>query len=338
LFRYTVTTPSTYAPALPFWPGAVVLTQATDSPANNGWEPRLYTDMVGQTGITTTGGYVNSYGANVPTVFAHQCSVPGAWSSIWMSCPAGDSVSSNNAAVGALLLQSGPTANDGATGLKGRLNFLLPSGDMPATHLITLADSNPAKTLATPGHRPSNDANDTWIGLDQGNLGVTSFQLAFGAPVSISSYIANIGDGTNWLERLDAIQGKRFNVPITANQQINSTVPTNSHLSPFTVQSTVPVANLVSQSAQGLSLTGTTGNIGGGPLGAGQCASGTASVMNATTSMTAVASPSSSPFDSSGHGLAIWAFVSGANQVTVEVCAIVTTTPVATTYNVRVSQ
>ena len=115
-----------------------------------------------------------------------------------MSCPAGDSVSSGFPQVGALLLQSGGVANGGHDAkLKGRLNFLLPSGDMPATHLITLADSNPAKTLATPGHRPSNDANDTWIGLDNANLGVSSFQLAFGSPVSISNYIGNIGDGTS---------------------------------------------------------------------------------------------------------------------------------------------
>ncbi len=157
---YPVVAPSTYAPALTFWPGAVVLTELTDSATNNGAEPRLYTDIVGQgTGIPS-GGFVNSYGANVPTVFAQQCSAPGAWSSIWMSCPAGDSVSSGYAPVGALVLQYGTVASSGeGGGLKGRLNFLMspntPTGNSsPATHLITLGDSNAAKTLATPGHRP----------------------------------------------------------------------------------------------------------------------------------------------------------------------------------------
>jgi len=240
--NYPIMYPSTYAPALTFWPGSVVLTAATDSPINNGGEPRLFTDMAGQTGLFV-GGYINSYGANVPTVFAQQCSSPAAWSSIWMSCPAGDSVSSGFPAVGALLLQSGPTGNNAPTGLKGRLNFLAPGPALPATHLITLGDSNAAKTLATPGHRPTNDATDTWIGLDNPNAAPSLFQLAFGAPVSISSYIGAVGNPLTDtpLERLDATKGKTFNVPITANFQINSTLQTSSTLAPFTVKSAVPV-------------------------------------------------------------------------------------------------
>jgi hypothetical protein len=232
-----MTVPANFAPALTFWPGSVVLTAATDSPINNGGEPRLFTDMAGQTGISV-GGYVNSYGANVPTVFAHQCSAPGAWSSIWMSCPAGDSVSADYAPVGALLLQAGSTGNNAIANLKGRLNFLAPSA-LQATHLITLGDSNPAKTLATPGHRPTNDANDTWIGLDNINAFPSGFQLAFGAPLMISSYIGNVGDNTNWLERLTST-AKTFGNTI----QIVSTLPASSGRSPFSVASTVPVANL----------------------------------------------------------------------------------------------
>jgi len=252
--------PSTYAPALTFWPGSVVLTAATDSPINNGGEPRLYTDMAGQTGISV-GGYINSYGANAPTVFAQQCSVPGAWSSIWISCPAGDSVSNNYPQIGALLLQSGPVATDEPGGYKGRINLMAPHGTMAATHLITLGDANPAKTLATPGHRPllvaspgdTSDVNDTWIGLDNLDANVNQFQLAFGAPVSISSYIGNIGDNTSWLERLNT-SAKTFNIPvianqpitakqsITANSQIMSTVGTGT--APFSVVSSTPVGTL----------------------------------------------------------------------------------------------
>jgi hypothetical protein len=341
LSSYTVTSPSTYAPALTFWPGSVILTGPTDSGTTNGGEPRLYTDIVGPSTNILLGGFVNSYGGNSPTVFAQQCSNLSTWSSIWISCPAGDSIANNFRSIGALLLQSGVAGSDGGQGgLKGRLNFLSPSSTLPATHLITLGDSNPAKTVATPGHRPTNDATDTWIGLDNVNVHVSGFQLDFGAPVSISNYISNIMDKSNWLERLTSTPSlmKSFKVPITTNSQIISTLLTNSGLAPFIVASTVPVPNLVSQSAQGLALTGTTGNIGGSLLSAGQCASGTATVMNATTSMTAVTSPSSNPLASSSQGLAIWAFVSAANTVTVEVCAIVQTSPTQTTYNVRVSQ
>ena len=243
---YPVTSPSTYAPALTFWPGSVILTEAADSGTTNGGEPRLYTDIVGPSTGIGLGGFVNSYGANAPTVFAQQCSGLNTWSSIWVSCPAGDSISNNYPQVGAMLLQSGPVATDEPGGYKGRINLMAPHGTMAATHLITLADSNPAKTLATPGHRPLltvngvTDANDTWIGLDNPDANVNQFQLAFGAPLMISSYIGNTGDNASFLERLTS-SAKTFNVPITANFQINSTLLTSSTLAPFTVKSAVPV-------------------------------------------------------------------------------------------------
>jgi hypothetical protein len=345
----TVTAPSTYAPALTFWPGSVILTEPTDSGTTNGGEPRLYTDIIGPSTSINLGGLINSYGANAPTVFAQQCSGLNTWSSIWVSCLAGDSISNNFAPIGALLLQSGLVASDEPGGYKGRLNLMAPYGAMAATHLITLGDSNPAKTLATPGHRPTNDANDTWIGLDNPDANVNQFQLAIGAPVSISSYIGKTGNPQTDtpLERL-SLSAKTFNIPIIANQSItaNQSVTANAQIistlgngtAPFSVSSSTAVGNLTSQFAQGLSLTGTTGSIGGSSLNAGQCASGTVNIQGAGSAMTAVASPTSSPFDVSGHGLAIWAFVSNANTVTVEVCAIVLTTPTATTYNVRVSK
>ena len=171
-----------------------------------------------------------------------------------MSCPGGDSVSNNFPAVGALVLQYGSVVTSGqGGGLKGRLNFMMSPNTVannsnnqntsPATHLITLGDSNAAKTLATPGHRPTNDANDTWIGLDNPNANTSGFQLAFGAPVSISNYIGNTGDNTNWLERLTggASPLKTFKVPITTNSLISSTLPSGP---PFAVASSTPVTNL----------------------------------------------------------------------------------------------
>ena len=248
LSSYMVTAPSTYAPALTFWPGSVILTEAADSVTNNGGEPRLYTDIIGQNTGISLGGLVNSYGANAPTVFAQQCSALSAWSSIWVSCPAGDSISNNFAPIGALLLQTGLVSSDEPGGYKGRLNLMAPYGAMAATHLITLGDSNPAKTLATPGHRPLltvngvSDVNDTWIGLDNPQAVASSFQLAFGAPVSISSYIHAVGNpATDTPLEILRSSAKTFNVPISANFQINSTLPTSSHLAPFTVNSVVPV-------------------------------------------------------------------------------------------------
>jgi hypothetical protein len=99
--EHAVTTPSTFAPALTFWPGSVILTEPTDSATNNGGEPRLYTDMAGPSTSLNLGGLINSYGANAPTVFAQQCSSLNTWSSIWISCPAGDSISNGFAPIGA---------------------------------------------------------------------------------------------------------------------------------------------------------------------------------------------------------------------------------------------
>jgi hypothetical protein len=98
------------------------------------------------------------------------------------------------------------------------------------------------------------------------------------------------------------------------------------------VSNTIQAADLPS----GISpiLSGTTGSIGGGLLTAGSCASGTATITGATTSMTAIADPNTYPGDGN-----VWsADVTSANTVTVRVCAIVALTPIASTYNVRVIQ
>lgn len=81
-------------------------------------------------------------------------------------------------------------------------------------------------------------------------------------------------------------------------------------------------------------LSGTTGSIGGGLLTAGTCASGTATIAGAATSMSATSSPTTYP----GDGSEWQTYVSGANTVTVKVCAIIAVTPSASVYNVRVIQ
>ena len=57
----------------------------------------------------------------------------------------------------------------------------------------------------------------------------------------MSSYIGNVGDGKNWLERLTSTL-KSFKVPITTNSLFTSTVPTGT--APLAISSTTPVANL----------------------------------------------------------------------------------------------
>src|SRR4029077_9088720 len=86
------------------------------------------------------------------------------------------------------------------TNLKGRMNFST-VGTAPG-HIITLSDSNFQKTIATANNRPTSDANDSFIGYDQSNGDAENVGISMGAPKSLSNYIGNVGDGTNWLERL----------------------------------------------------------------------------------------------------------------------------------------
>ena len=98
------------------------------------------------------------------------------------------------------------------TGIKGRLNFLTSNSK---SHIITLVDSAPDRTLSAMGsnNRPSYDKNDAYIGCDSNYCQEAHTGIAIGAPVSISGYIANAGDGAAWKERLTATQ-KSFAVPI----------------------------------------------------------------------------------------------------------------------------
>ena len=104
---------------------------------------------------------------------------------------------------GAFLLAVKPGADAGSrTNLKGRMNFST-LGTGPG-HIITLSDSNFQKTIATANNRPTNDANDAFLGYDQADGNPANVGISLGAPKSISSYIGNAGDGKNWLERLTA--------------------------------------------------------------------------------------------------------------------------------------
>jgi hypothetical protein len=104
---------------------------------------------------------------------------------------------------------------------KGRLNLFTPQGYLVSPHhFITLLDSQPSLTQSTLGYRPLASTNDVYIGTDiAANQAITAGRLSFGAPVSISNYIGNTGDGTNWLERLTSSL-KEFNVNVKFDQSV----------------------------------------------------------------------------------------------------------------------
>jgi hypothetical protein len=225
---YEVSKNPKFEPVLMFWPGSLILSG------------RAYADLV--TPPVTGVSPVISTLASVPSVFAERC--PAVTPGVYAVCFAGESAGNNQPRVGGTLMQNGPGSGGAAANVKGRLNFLeAPMGSIARSHIITLVDSDPAKTLADAIHRPSNDDKDTYIGLDvaAGGASLWQSQLAFGAPVSISTYIANQGDGTHWKERLTAAE-KTFAVPVTIQKGNTLTVGEGSPLTRMKIYSTPSVA------------------------------------------------------------------------------------------------
>ncbi|HWW16458.1 MAG TPA: hypothetical protein VN310_17505 [Candidatus Dormibacteraeota bacterium] len=195
-----------------FWPGAVVYTPAGDAVGSSPNPSGVHFDRFGDNVATSAADpviqVVDSYGGVMPRFFAQDCS--SYYGGTWISCL---ETGSGSSGPGATLLNSGQPGSPDTAGRKGRLIFEQGLfGSIAGGHKITLVDSNMAKTLNATGMRPTYDANDTYIGLDNpAAVAASGAQLAFGAPVSISNYIGNVGDSTSFLERLTA-SAKTFNV------------------------------------------------------------------------------------------------------------------------------
>jgi hypothetical protein len=207
-FPYTIKQ-GNYNGALNFWPGSLVSVNRSVT---------VDLEMGNSVGVGLSGN---------PLELAHECTGNGAASAGGYTTCLASATSFNNSVPNqtATIVTDGD-ANTGGTQLltKGRLNFnTTPFTSIQPHHIITLIDSQPALTQATTGYRPPASVNDTWIGTDvaSGGAALGSGQLAFGAPVSITNYIAQTGDGihANWLERLSASL-KEFNVPVKFDQSV----------------------------------------------------------------------------------------------------------------------
>jgi hypothetical protein len=211
-----------------FWPGTLV--SASSNTISVGME---------MSPAVAVGG-LNAYAWFRPMQITNECNgiaSPGAFA----TCLASNGGGPNQTAT---LLTDGPVASSGSQALtKGRLNFTgLPGALISSHHFITLLDSQPGLTQSTIGYRPLASANDTYIGTDIGtSKAATLGQLSFGAPVAISSYIANTGDGTSWLERLTSKQ-KTFAVPVTIKQGNSFTLGDGSPLSQMKIYSAENIA------------------------------------------------------------------------------------------------
>ena len=230
---YHVPSPS-YVPGIFWWPGGLVTLSGGDGAA--GTAPTYIDNMPG----STTAPIVTGGGLFAPQVFAQRCGATQGGE--WVSCLAGDS-SGNSALPNATILQYGVVTGGPQAGTKGRLNFTSSaSASINSGEIITLVDSDPAKTLATPGNRPKQDRTDSYIGMDQGSASDSAAQLAYGAPVAQSFYIGSAPDGSSYKERL-TLTLKSFRVPIQIKPAAFSVLPacrpeTEGEMSPVIDSST----------------------------------------------------------------------------------------------------
>ncbi|MGC2247404.1 MAG: hypothetical protein WA609_12440 [Terriglobales bacterium] len=197
-----------YSGGLTFWPGSIVTVNRSVS---------VDVEESNVVGVGLNGN---------PVQVADQCGFWGATSPGGYTDCLGSMTSSNNAVPNqtATLMTDGASSGGGMSLSKGRLNFSTsPTAALQPHHIITLVDSQPALTRSTWGYRPAASGSDTWIGTDvaSGGVGLNQGQLAFGAPVSITNYIAQTGDGVhaNWLERLTGTL-KEMNVPVKFDQSV----------------------------------------------------------------------------------------------------------------------
>ncbi len=223
LQSYTVALPA-YFPMLDFWPAALVLGANSDSSSPSA-------PAVAYLG-NAFDSIVSVLGTVAPSVVANRCGPSDKWTPTWLSCYSAD-VPSFFHEQGSFLLMAKPNADGGGQlNLKGRLNFAS-LGTGPG-HIMTLSDANFQKTIATSNNRPTNDANDAFIGYDQANGDPAQVGISFGAPKSLSNYIGNVGNGSSWLERLTStLKEFKTNVQMDSGLTLAGSVQTTG---PWTLE------------------------------------------------------------------------------------------------------
>jgi hypothetical protein len=248
--------PMSFVPYLGFWPGNLVLSAGNDTDRTQVPVATFAgeSNLIGGTGL----GIVSVNGSYSPSSFS-LVGTGGAYS--LLNGAAGGlgsiSVQLGGYNTATLLMRNKDGYREGAN-LKGRLNFI--GTNLTGFHngsIITLVDSNPDKTVATPNYRPAMDAEDVWIGSDNpAYANRKNIPLAFGAPVSISNYINALPDGTHWKERLTAKE-KTLAVPLVIKDGSTFTLGAGTALSQMKIYITnkLPGTSVPGQSC--LDLTGT---------------------------------------------------------------------------------
>jgi len=256
LQSYTVATSPTLIPELWNWPGTAVL----------GGGALMYSDSGLPMG--SAAAYVTTLGTQ-PEIFSlnQDQEAPGVFniSPAQSVGVAGTTIGSSFGA--SLFPNAGSAAQPMADQRKGRLNLGGVSNGIYPSHIITLWDSNFAKTIADGAKRPQYDPNDCYFGFDVPSTGASSAnaQLSIGCPKSISFYTGgNDGDNASYQLRVTPSQAI-FTVPITALSNLLVAGSASGLAFPFSLSGT-QVSNVLGSSA-GWTTNGGSGaacNITGG--------------------------------------------------------------------------
>ena len=204
-------TANIYMPRLDFWPGAVVISAATDMSAAtySDLAPPLQADVLGAGAIVSTvpAGAVTG----VANVLIGTAAVPPAAANLEAV-----HTSALGSIPGATIMKAANGLQTPENGHKGRLNFGNKGLSTGFTPLITLGDSNWGSTWATANHRPAAEANDLDLGYEGG---IDTFYSR--AQKEIREYVGKLPDG-NPQEKLTST-AKTINVPVTINGDLTVT-------------------------------------------------------------------------------------------------------------------
>lgn len=221
----TALTLPTYCPAMPFWPGRVVISPTADAACTN-TPVRLFVDDIDN---VTNSPIIAAIGAGVPTIDAqHVSSISGSpgggGGPVWVQSLHMSSAQGLNM-IGGTVLQNG-AFNGSNQDVTGRLGVINPAGGGASVRgcIWQLQYANKDALLATPGLRMSLDATDSCLGIAVGGTPTNTVAgLATGAGFQI--YVNHLMDGTNYIEAVSAT-AKTFKVPVQITPTVFASLPT----------------------------------------------------------------------------------------------------------------
>lgn len=210
--NYSVLSPPTFFPKIDQWGASITLSPSSDTNNvhNGAAAAEWITDFSSGGDSVSQGPQISVAGIITPAIKATSCigTAPG----IITQC---GSLDSTLTSLDLATYKNLGRFNGGITnGLKGREILSPGNAALGATELSTIIDSNPSKTVATLGHRPTWDLADTALCTDSASaVAASSAPFCFMTPVSISQYINTLPDGTSWKTRLTST-GWQMKVPI----------------------------------------------------------------------------------------------------------------------------